>query len=135
MVGIAMIMSHTKMTGVLATGISNIVNKDFYPVAAPFIGALGAFITGSNSNSNVLFSGLQMETAELLGISVPIILAAQTAGAAMGSMMAPAKVILGCATVGLGSEEGQVIGKILTYGLFLVFVVGISAFFLTKVWS
>ena len=132
MVGIAMIMSHTKMTGILAKGISNVFNQDLYPLAAPFIGAIGAFITGSNSNSNVIFGELQMETAELLGLNIPVILAAQTAGGAMGSMMAPAKVILGCATVGLGGEEGKVIGKILLYGLFLVLIVGISTYVLIR---
>ena len=66
-----------------------------------------------------------MRTAELLGLSVPLSLAAQTAGGAMGSMMAPAKVILGCATVGLGNKEGEVIGKILIYGVSLVLLTGL----------
>lgn len=125
MVGIAVIMSHTTMTEILAVGISRAFNQNLYPLVSPFIGALGAFITGSNSNSNVLFGHLQMRTAELLGINVPLILAAQTAGGAIGSMMAPAKVILGCATVGLGSREGEVIGKILIYGFALVLLIGL----------
>ena len=125
MVGIATIMSHTQMTEILAMGISRAFGQGVYPLVSPFIGALGAFITGSNSNSNVLFSALQMRTAELLGLSVPLILAAQTAGGAMGSMMAPAKVILGCATVGLGNKEGEVIGKILIYGVGLILLAGI----------
>lgn len=125
MVGIAVIMSHTQMTNILAEGISRAFNEDLYPLISPFIGALGAFITGSNSNSNVLFAGLQMRTAELLGLSAPLILAAQTAGGALGSMMSPAKVILGCTTVGLGAQEGKVIGKMLSYGLLLVLIVGI----------
>jgi lactate permease len=125
MVGIATIMSHTQMTEVLALGISRAFGRSVFPLVSPFIGALGAFITGSNSNSNVLFAALQMRTAELLGLSVPLILAAQTAGGAMGSMMAPAKVILGCATVGLINKEGEVIGKILIYGVGLVLLTGI----------
>jgi len=125
MVGIATIMSHTQMTEVLASGISQAFGRSVFPLVSPFIGALGAFITGSNSNSNVLFAALQMRTAELLGLSVPLILAAQTAGGAMGSMMAPAKVILGCATVGLNNQEGEVIGKILIYGISLVMLTGI----------
>jgi len=60
-------------------------------------------------------------------LGVPMILAAQTAGGAMGSMMAPAKVVLGCATVGLNNQESQVIGKILIYGLGLVLISGIIA--------
>jgi len=94
---------------------------------APFIGALGAFITGSNNNSNVLFAALQMRTAELLGLDVPLILGAQTAGGSLGSVMAPAKVIVGCSTVGLGDNESVVMGKILVYGLVPVAIVAIAA--------
>ena len=125
MVGIAVIMSHTQMTGILAEGISRAFNQKLFPFVSPFIGAIGAFITGSNNNSNVLFAALQMRTAELLGLSVPLILGAQSAGGALGSMMAPAKVILGCATVGLEGKEGEVIGKILIYGMGLVALIGV----------
>lgn len=127
MVGISTIMSHTQMTEVLALGISRAFGRSVFPLVSPFIGALGAFISGSNNNSTVLFAALQMRTAELLGLSVPLILAAQTAGGSMGSMMAPAKVILGCATVGLSNKEGEVIGKILIYGISLVLLAGILA--------
>jgi len=125
MVGIAVIMSHTQMTGILAEGISKAFNQNLFPFVSPFIGAVGAFITGSNNNSNVLFAALQMRTAELLGLSIPLILGAQSAGGALGSMMAPAKVILGCATVGLEGKEGEVIGKILIYGMGLVALIGV----------
>ena len=96
MVGVASIMMHSGMTYLLAQGFSLIFNAAVYPAVAPFIGALGAFITGSNNNSNVLFAVLQQTTAELMGLSVPLILAAQTAGGALGSVLAPAKVIVGC---------------------------------------
>nr|MBI9043626.1 L-lactate permease [Anaerolineaceae bacterium] len=123
MVGVAVIMQHTGMTNLLAQGMSRFFGDAFFPLISPFIGALGAFITGSNNNSNVLFAVLQMQTAELLGLSVPLILGAQTAGASLGSIIAPAKIIVGCSTVGLGSEEGKVIGKVLGYGLIpIVFV-------------
>ena len=56
-----------------------------YPAVAPLIGVLGAFLTGSNNNSNVLFGVLQMETARLLGLNVPLILAAQTAGGSLAA--------------------------------------------------
>ena len=132
MVGIAVIMSHTQMTGILAKGISEAFNQNLFPFVSPFIGAIGAFITGSNSNSNVLFAMLQMKTAELLGLSIPLILGAQSAGGALGSMMAPAKVILGCATVGLEGKEGKVIGKILIYGMGLVTLMGVLTLFFSN---
>lgn len=129
MVGMAVIMSHSGMTNLLAQGLSVSFGAAVYPAVAPFIGALGAFITGSNNNSNVLFAALQMRTAELLGLDVPLILGAQTAGGSLGSVMAPAKVIVGCSIVGLGSSEGVVMGKILIYGLIPVALVAVLVLF------
>lgn len=125
MVGMAVLMSHAGMTNLLAEGLSASFGAA-YPVVAPFIGALGAFITGSNNNSNVLFALLQMRTADLLGYPVTLILAAQTAGGSLGSVMAPAKVIVGCSTVGLGEREGVVMGRIMVYGLIPVAGVAIA---------
>ena len=123
MVGMAVIMSHSGMTNLLAQGMSKSFGSTLYPFAAPFIGALGAFITGSNNNSNVLFAVLQQNTAEMLGLSIPLILGAQTAGASLGSIFAPAKVIVGCSTVGLGNQEGKVMGRIVGYGMIpIVFI-------------
>ncbi|NLN70410.1 MAG: L-lactate permease [Chloroflexi bacterium] len=117
MVGLASIMLHSGMTYLLAEGLSTSISRDFYPLVAPFIGALGAFITGSNTNSNVLFGALQQNSALLLNLSVPLVLAAQSAGGSVGSVLAPAKVIVGCSTVGLSGEEGDVMRKIIGYGL------------------
>jgi lactate permease len=125
MVGMAVVMSHAGMTNLLAQGLSQSVGKVFYPAVAPFLGALGAFITGSNNNSNVLFAALQMRTAELLGLSTTLILAAQTAGGSLGSVLAPAKVIVGCSTVGLGDNEGVVMRPVLLYGIFPILLVAV----------
>jgi len=133
LVGTAVIMNHTQMTNVLAIGISHVFSRDVYPLISPFIGALGAFITGSNSNSNVLFSNLQLQTAELLNLSTALILAAQTAGGALGSVMAPAKVIIGCSTVGLSGKEGKVIGKLVLYLSILILLIGISTYIISGI--
>ena len=116
MVGLATIMMHSGMTNLLARGISESVSRVVYPAVVPFLGALGGFITGSNNNSNVLFGVLQMETANLMKLSVPLIVSAQTAGGSLGSVMSPAKVIVGCSTVGLSNQEGPVLKKIMAYG-------------------
>ena len=94
MVGMAVAMQHAGMTRALAEGVADAVGEAF-PLASPFIGALGAFMTGSNTNSNVVFGSFQQDAATLLGLNVLIILASQTAGAAIGSAFAPAKVIVG----------------------------------------
>lgn len=129
MVGMAVVMTHSGMTNLLAQGVS-LAFGGVYPLVSPFIGALGAFITGSNNNSNVLFAVLQMDTARLLGLSVPLVLGAQTAGGSLGSIMAPAKVIVGCSTVGLSREEGRVVGKVIAYGILPVAVVAVATLLL-----
>jgi len=132
MVGLAVVMSHSGMTNMLAEGLSQSFGRTAYPLIAPVIGAIGAFITGSNNNSNVLFAVLQMRTAELLQLSVPLILAAQTAGGSLGSIMAPAKVIVGCSTVGLAEREGEVVGKVILYGMAPIVLVSVLAFLLAR---
>jgi len=122
MVGMAVTMEHAGMTHLLAEGISSVAGPAF-PLAAPFIGALGAFMTGSNTNSNVIFGDLQQSAAALVGVSPLIILAAQTAGAAIGSAFAPAKVIVGCSTV--EAEEGPALQNVMRYGLAIVVVLAV----------
>ncbi|MFC2031708.1 L-lactate permease, partial [Chloroflexota bacterium] len=126
MVGFAMVMDHSGMTYVLAAGLGRAAGP-LYPLVAPYIGMLGAFMTGSNTNSNVVFAPLQQQAAELLGISVLIVLAAQTTGGALGSMIAPAKLIVGCSTAGLSGQEGTVLKKTLPPALLIAGVVGIVA--------
>ena len=129
----AAVMNHTQMTNVLAVGISRVFSREVYPLISPFIGALGAFITGSNSNSNVLFGDLQLQTAKFLNLSVALILAAQTTGGALGSAIAPAKVIIGCSTVGLSGKEGKVIGKLILYLSILILIIGISTYIISGI--
>ncbi len=131
MVTMAVIMEHAGMTDVLARGLADGMGA-LFPFAAPWIGALGAFMTGSNTNSNVVFGALQMRTAQLLGYSVAIILAGQTAGAALASVLAPTKVVVGASTAGMAGKEGDVMRKLLIYtGLLLVLI---SILTLVGVW-
>ena len=123
MVAVAATMARAGMMAILADGLSDAVPGDLYAFIAPVIGALGAFVTGSNVNSNAVFGELQMNTAELLGLSVFTILGAQTASAAVISVMSPAKVTVGCSTV--GANEGEVMRWLLGYGVIMVLAVGI----------
>ena len=123
MVCFAMIMDHCQMIYILAEGISRVFGS-VYPLVAPWIGLLGAFMTGSNTNSNVVFGVLQQETAHLAGLSAALILAAQTTGGALGSMIAPAKILVGCSTVGLAGKEGPVLKTTLRFGLVITGMIG-----------
>jgi lactate permease len=122
LVAMALTMEHAGMTQLLAEVLSQ--TGILFPFLSPFIGTLGAFMTGSNTNSNVVFGQLQQETALVLALSVPLILAAQTTGGAIGSLFAPAKVIVGCSTVS-GADEGHVLKVASLVGLAIIFVIGL----------
>jgi lactate permease len=124
-------MEDTGMTDTLARGLAQGISGAF-PLVAPWIGALGAFMTGSNTNSNVVFGALQLRTAQLLGYGAALILAAQTAGAAVSSVMAPTKVVVGASTAGMAGREGEVMRKLLVYAGLLVLL--ISIFTLIGAW-
>ncbi len=120
------------MTQLLAQGLAALVGSAF-PLVSPLIGMLGAFATGSNNNSNVLFAPLQKSVAALLSMDPRVLLSAQTAGGALGSMIAPAKIIVGCSTVGLKGREGDVLRRTLLYGLGIGLLVGLLALLAAQV--
>ncbi|WP_051298034.1 L-lactate permease [Brevibacterium album] len=83
-----------------------------WPVLAPFAGALGAFIAGSNTVSNVMFSQFQFSTGVNIGVSSPeTVVAVQAVGGAAGNMVAVHNVVAAAATVGLLGREGDIIRK------------------------
>jgi lactate permease len=134
MVAMAVVMSHAGMTDTLARGLASAVGVAF-PLISPWIGALGAFITGSNTNSNVIFAMLQKRTAELLGYSATVILAAQTAGGAVGSVVAPTKVVVGASTAGMAGKEGEVMRGLLGYIAILIAGLSLLALALSSLGS
>nr|WP_207753391.1 L-lactate permease [Sporosalibacterium faouarense] len=87
------------------------ISGPVYPIFAPFIGILGAFMSGSNTVSNILFSSLQFETANILGMSEVLIVALQVIGGAIGNMICVNNVVAACATVGAIGAEGKLIRR------------------------
>jgi lactate permease len=124
MVAMAVIMENSGMIETLAQGLAQGMGRAF-PLVAPWIGALGAFMTGSNTNSNVVFGALQLRTSELLGYQAALILAGQTAGAALASVMAPTKVVVGASTAGMAGQEGDIMRKIMVYTGVLVLLISL----------
>ena len=129
MIGLSSLMEHTGMTQLIAQGLS-LTFGSVYPLVAPLVGTLGAFATGSNTNSNILFGPMQKSVATLLAISPVILLAAQTTGGALGSMIAPAKILVGCSTAGILGKAGQVLRTTLPYCLALCVLLGLLAWVL-----
>lgn len=98
-----------------------------YPLLAPSVGALGAFIAGSNTVSNMMLSQFQFGVASSLGISGALIVAVQAIGAAAGNMVAIHNVVAASATVGLLGREGTTLRKTIWPTLYYVLATGIIA--------
>lgn len=98
-----------------------------YPLLAPSVGALGAFIAGSNTVSNMMLSQFQYGVAHSLGISGALIVAVQAIGAAAGNMVAIHNVVAASATVGLLGREGITLRKTVWPTLYYVFFTGLIA--------
>ncbi len=96
-----------------------------WPLFSPSIGAIGAFIAGSNTVSNLMFSLFQYSVAESLLISGVVVVALQSVGAAAGNMIAIHNVVAASATVGLLGQEGATLRKTIIPTLYYVLVVGL----------
>lgn len=131
MVVMALVMVYAGMTILLARGVTTLAGWS-YPLLAPAVGLLGCFVTGSNTSSNVLFGAFQRDSALLLGLNPAVLAALQSTGASLGSMVAPAKVLVACATVGLLGREAEVMGLTLRYCLPLVAMMGILGWIMLR---
>jgi lactate permease len=116
---------------VLAEGVSTLAGS-LWPVFAPTIGALGAFIAGSNTFSNMMFSLFQFGAAENIGLTAGgagLVVALQAVGGAAGNMICVHNVVAASATVGLVGQEGSLIRKALiplTYYLLAAGTLGMA---------
>ncbi|WP_394203304.1 L-lactate permease [Marinagarivorans algicola] len=80
-----------------------------WPFIAPLIGALGSFIAGSATFSNMMFSNLQMVVAQDLSLPVTGMLGLQLLGSNAGNMICVANVVAAASVVKLSGSEGQII--------------------------
>ncbi|MCA1769951.1 MAG: L-lactate permease [Halomonas sp.] len=98
-----------------------------YPFFAPAVGALGAFIAGSNTVSNLMLSDFQFNVAQQLGVSTAMMVSLQAVGAAAGNMIAIHNVVAASATVGLLGREGITIRKTILPTIYYLVFSGILA--------
>ncbi len=117
-------MGLSSMPVAMAQWVAVSVGK-IWPLFAPSIGALGAFIAGSNTVSNLMFSLFQYSVAERLMICGSMVVALQAVGAAAGNMIAIHNVVAASATVGLLGKEGATLRKTILPTIYYVLVVGL----------
>lgn len=106
---------------------------DGFPALSATIGALGAFIAGSNTVSNMMFSQFQFEVAQTLGASTVVVIALQAVGAAAGNMIAIHNVVAASATVGLLGREGATLRKTILPTLYYLVAAGIIGIILVNI--
>lgn len=113
------------MSRVLAIGAGGLL-----PVIAPWIGALGTFMTGSNTSSNILFSVLQFNAAADVGISRTIVVSLQNVGGGLGNMVSVLNIAAICGVVGISGREGDLLRKaIIPMAIYAVFAGGLGLLF------
>lgn len=87
------------------------VSGGSWPLIAPWIGALGAFVAGSNTVSNLTFSQFQFSTGARIGVPPELVVSAQAVGGAGGNPIAIHNIVAASATVGLLGREGDLLRK------------------------
>lgn len=98
---------------------------DIYPFFASWVGALGAFIAGSNTVSNLMLAQFQFDTAQLINVSGAMLVASQAVGAAAGNMIAIHNVVAASATVGLLGREGETLRMTIIPTIYYLVMTGI----------
>lgn len=118
---------------VMAKALAAVFDKA-YIIIAPFIGVLGAFMSGSNTVSNTLFSALQYQAAVEVGLPTVLIVALQNNGGAIGNMVCVNNVVAATATTGTIGNEGKIIRTnalpMVLYSATVIIVMAIAIFIL-----
>jgi lactate permease len=113
----------------LAGGVATVAGGS-WPFFAPWIGALGAFVAGSNTISNLMFSLFQFSTAQQVSAHPAVVVAAQAVGGAAGNMITVHNVVAASATVGLLGREGDLIRKTVVPMTYYCLFAGALSYFL-----
>ncbi len=109
----------------LAQTIANMAGQA-WPMFAASIGALGAFIGGSNTVSNLTFALFQFGVGIKTDLSPVIIVALQAVGGAAGNMICIHNIVAASATCGLSGQEGNLIRKTIIPTLYYLFIAGVT---------
>jgi lactate permease len=116
------------MSRALAMGAGGLL-----PMVSPWVGAIGSFMTGSNTSSNILFSVLQFNAAETVGLSRTIVVSLQNVGGGLGNMVSVLNVAAICGVVGITGREGDLLRKAIVPMTMYALFAGVFGMLLTYV--
>ncbi len=126
MLGTAEVEANTIIIGKALAGL---IGQQWQFFAA-YLGALGAFFSGSNTVSNLTFGGIQYSIAQNLGLNPLTILSMQSVGGGMGNMVCIHNIVAVCSVLGLSNQEGFILKRTLVPMLIYGAIVGVVGAFM-----
>ena len=120
----SLIMMDSGMTDNLAYATASLTGA-VYPLFAPFIGVLGSFLTGNNTNANVLFGAFQYAIATELGVNTVVMTAVQSMTAGVAVSVGPTLILMGALASDQKGVESTILKKLLPIVLLIALVMGI----------
>lgn len=119
----------TRYAGLDATmGLAFASTGVLFPFFSPLLGWLGVALTGSDTSSNVLFGGLQMISAEKLGINPVLAAAANSSGGVMGKMIDAQSIVVASVATNQQGQEGTILRYVFWHSVVLACLVGVLVF-------
>jgi lactate permease len=104
------VMNDSGMIAVLGTAAAALGSG--YVWIAPWLGALGGWLTGSNAGGMAMFAQLQREASVQAGVPLYWLMGAQSGAGSIATMVSPARTVLATTTVGMGGKEGQILRRL-----------------------
>ncbi len=98
-----------------------------YPIIAPWLGALGAFVTGSGTSSGVLFGKVQADAAAALNMDEYWVVGLNALGVGVGKMLSPQSIAIGLSAVGGLKEDSKLLKMVLPYGAVFIVLCSVIA--------
>ncbi len=127
MMAMANIMSYAGMTKLLAIKLIQVFGS-FYPLVSPFLGAVGTFLGGSDTASNLLFGTLQTEAGKNVGVSVIWLASANASGATGGKLISLQNLTLAVSGINKKGEEGNLMRLVFPYTLLYLVFMGLTIY-------
>lgn len=119
----AFIANYSGMSATLALALAH--TGQAFTFFSPFLGWIGVFLTGSDTSANALFSALQATTAQQIGVSEVLLVAANTSGGVTGKMISPQSIAIACAAVGLVGKESDLFRFTVKHSITFTVMIGI----------
>ena len=125
LVSLASVMNYAGMIVVIASALAAVTGQ-LYPVFAPLIGAIGTFVTGSDTSSNILFAKLQANVAHQLNYgNSDWLVAANTTGATGGKMISPQSIAIATAACDMQGRDGEILKAAIPYAIVYIAIGGL----------